>query len=114
MFLSCLVTRIYYLSFPLIRLADGLFNLVLYEMSHGPVRYDGYRLESLLFNPIDRRELGNVLSSHLYPDSNLESRLPFSNYVVEGELYNQSSIANNADVFSIMHINVRSLLKNLD
>ena len=55
-----------------------------------------------------------MLSSYLDLDSNFECGLPCSNYVVEGELNNQSSIANNADVFSIMHINARSLLKNLD
>ena len=43
---------------------DSLFNLVLHEVSHGPVRYDRDRLESLLFNPIDRPELGNMLSSN--------------------------------------------------
>ena len=59
-------------------------------------------------------EVGNTLSSYLDPDSHFESRLLCGNYVVEGELNNQSSIANNGDVFSIMHINARSLLKNLD
>ena len=44
-------------------------------MSHGPVHYDGDRLESLLFNPIDRPEVGNMLSSYLGPDSNFVSRL---------------------------------------
>ena len=43
-------------------------------MSHGPVHYDGDRLESLLFNPIDRPEVGNMLSSYLDPDSNFVSR----------------------------------------
>ena len=59
-------------------------------------------------------ELGNMLSSYLDPDSNFESGLLCGKNVVEGELNNQSSIANNGDVFSIMHINACSLLKNLD
>ena len=67
-------------------------------MSHGPVHYDGDRLESLLFNPIDRPEVGNMLSSY-----RARSRLKFC-----------ISSANNGDVFSIMHINARSLLKSLD
>ena len=79
-------------------------------MSHGPVHYDGDRLESLLFNPIDRPEVGNMLSSYLNPDSNFEFRLLWGKFVVEGELNNQSSIANSVDVFSIMHITARSLL----
>ena len=44
-------------------------------MSHGLVHYDEDRLESLLFNPIDRPEVGNLLSSYLDPDSNFVSRL---------------------------------------
>ena len=44
-------------------------------MSHGPVRYDGDRLESLLFNLIDWPEVGNMLSSYLDRDSNFVSRL---------------------------------------
>ena len=44
-------------------------------MSHGPVHYDGDRLEPLLFNPIDWPEVGNMLSSYLDPDSNFLSRL---------------------------------------
>ena len=55
-------------------------------MSNGPVHYDGDRLESILFNPIDRPEVGNMLSSYLDPDSNFESRLLCGKYVVEGEL----------------------------
>ena len=71
-------------------------------MSHGPVHYVGDRLESLLFNPIDRPELGNVLSCNLDPDSNFESGLLCGKYVVEEELNNQSSIANNGNVFFII------------
>ena len=78
------------------QLDDSLFNLVLYEMYHGPVNYDGNRLESPLLNPIDRPELGNILSNYLDADSNFESRLPCRNYFVEAELSNQISIANNA------------------
>ena len=45
-----------------------------------------------------------MLSSYLDPDSNFESRFLCGKYVVEGELNNQSSIANNGGVFTIMHI----------
>ena len=97
---------------PFNHLDDSLFNLVLYEMSYGPVIYDGDIPESLKFDPIDQPELGNMLSSYLDPDSYVESRLPCSNYVVEEELSNQTSIAKNSDSFAIMHINSRSLLLN--
>ena len=79
-------------------------------MFHGPVNYDEDRLKSLLLNPIDRPKIGNMWSSYLDPDSNFEFRLPCSNYIVEEEL---NTVANNADVFSIMLIKARSLLKNL-
>ena len=61
---------------PFNHLDDSLFNLVLYEMSYGPVIYDGDIPESLKFDPIDQPELGNMLSSYLDPDSYVESRLP--------------------------------------
>ena len=83
-------------------------------MSYGPEHYDRDRLESILFNPIDRPGIGNMLSSYLDPDSNFESRLLCGKCVVEGELNYQSSIANIGNVFSIIHINARSLLKSLD
>ena len=97
---------------PFNHLDDSLFNLVLYEVSYGPVIYDGDIPESLKFDPIDQPELGNMLSSYLDPDSYVESRLPCSNYVVEEELSNQTRIANNSDSFAIMHIDSRSLLLN--
>ena len=48
------------------------------------------------------------------PTQILNVVLPCCNYIVEGDVNNQSSIANNGDVFSNMHINARSLLKNLN
>lgn len=53
-----------------------------------------------------------MLSSYLDPDSYVESRLRCTNYVVEEELSNQTSNANNSHSFAIMHINSRSLLLN--
>ena len=49
-------------------LDDGSFNLAVYEFSHGPLNYDADRLETLLFNPVERPELFNPLSSHLNLD----------------------------------------------
>ena len=53
---------------PFNHLDDGSFNLAVYEFSHGPLNYDADRLETLLFNPVERPELFNPLSSHLNPD----------------------------------------------
>ena len=53
---------------PFNHLDDGSFNLAVYEFSHGPLNYDADRLETLLFNPVERPELFNPLSCHLNPD----------------------------------------------
>ena len=55
---------------PFNHLDDSSFNLAVYEFSHGPLSYDADRLETLLFNPVDRPKLLFPLSSHLNPDSN--------------------------------------------
>ena len=39
-------------SFPFNDLDDADFNLAIYEMQNGPVRYDADRLASLSFNPL--------------------------------------------------------------
>ena len=75
---------------------------------------DADRLETLLFNPTERPELCNPLSSHLDPDSNFLTRLPSSKYLVEEEINNRFASVNNIPSFSIMHLNTRSLLGNFD
>ena len=76
------------------------------------VNCDVDRLETLLFNPTERPELCNPLSSHLDPDSNFLTRLPSSKYLVEEETNNRFASVNNIPSFSIMHLNTRSLLGN--
>ena len=100
--------------FPFNNLDKSAFHLVLCELSHGSLNCDYSRLEMLLFNPIERPELCNPLSSYLDPDSNFVTRLPTSNYVVEEELNDRLDYVNNNVNFSIMHLNARSLLGNLD
>ena len=71
---------------PFNHLDNSSFNLALYELSHGPLNFNGNRLESLLFNPLEQPELSNSLSSHLNPDSNFITSLPSSSYMVEDDL----------------------------
>ena len=99
---------------PFNHLDDSSFNLALYELSHGLLNCDVDRLETFLFNPTERPELCNPLSSHLDPDSNFLTRLPSSKYLVEEEINNRFASVNNIPSFSIVHLDTRSLLGNFD
>jgi len=94
---------------PFNHLDESSFTLALYGMSHGLMNYEEGHLKLLLCNPIDRPELGNMLSSYLNLDSNFEFHHPCSNYIIEEEVNNQISIANSVNVFSIEQVNARSL-----
>ena len=100
--------------FPFNHLDDSSFNLALYEISHGPLNFNSDRLETLLFNPIEQPELSNSLSSYLNPDSNLLAGLPSSSYLTEDDINSRVAPLSNKINFSVMHLNARSLLKNLD
>lgn len=59
-------------SFPFNDLDDSDFNLAIYEMQNGPVRYDADRLASLSFNPLLHNIRTNLVhSTDLDPDTNL-------------------------------------------
>ena len=90
------------------------FNIALYEVSHGTLNYNSNCIESLLYNPIDQPGLFDPLSNNLYPDSNFPTRLPTSRYMVEEDINDQVSSFNEESTFLILHLNARSLLKNLD
>ena len=100
--------------FPFNHLDDSSFNLALYEISHGPLNFNSNRLETLLFNPIEQPELSNSLSSYLNPDYNFIAGLPSSSYLAEDDINSRVAPLSNKINFSIMHLNARSLLKNLD
>ena len=100
--------------FPFNHLDDSSFNLALYEISHGPLNFNSDRLETLLFNPIEQPELSNSLSSYLNPDSNFLAGLPSSSYLTEDDINSRVAPLSNKINFSVMHLNARSLLKNLD
>lgn len=83
-------------------------------MSHGTLNYNSDRLESLLYNPIAEPGLFDPLSNNLNPDSNFLTRLLTSRYMVEEDINDQVSSFDEKSMFSILHLNARSLLKNLD
>ena len=86
------------------------FNLALYELADGPVRFNNDRLECLYFNLISN--CNTVISSDIDPDSN------FLNLTSKGSYYNEPElndlIGNRKDAinFSLLHLNARTLLKN--
>lgn len=73
-------------ALPFNHLDDSSFNLSFYEFSHGPLNCHSGCLETRLFNPVERPELCNPLSSYLDPDSNFVTLLPTGKYVVEEEV----------------------------
>ena len=77
-------------------------------------KHNSDRIESLLYNPIEQAGLFDPLSNDLNPDSNFLTRLPTSRYMVEEDINDQVSSFNEKSMFSILHLNARSLLKNLD
>jgi len=58
--------------------------------------------------------LSDPLSNDLNPDSNFFTCLPTSRYIVKEDINDQVSSFNEKSMFSILHLNARSLLKNLD
>ena len=73
----------------------------MYELTHGSLNYDNDSLDSLIFNPIDQ-------AGH-FPFNFLPS-----NCYREGEVNLKISVKNSEPKFSILHINSRSLLANID
>ena len=67
-----------------------------------------------LFNPIEQPELSTSLSSHLNPDSNFMAGLSSSSYLAEDDINSEVAPLSDKINFSIIHLNARSLLKNLD
>ena len=96
--------------FPFNHLDDSSFNLVLYEISHGHLKFKSNRLETPLFNPIEQSELSNSLSSYLNPDSNFIAGLPSSSYLAENDINSRVAPLSNKINFSVMHF--KNLFKN--
>ena len=103
-------------SFPFNDLDDADFNLAIYEMQNGPVRYDADRLASLSFNPLLHNIRTNLARSFdLDPDTNLRDL--FSDdceYFIEDQFNDMLSSEDSriCDSFSLLHLNIRSLQCN--
>ena len=87
--------------------------VALYERSHDTLNFNSDRLETVLFNPIKQPELSNSLSSYLNPDSNFIADLRSSSYLAEDDVNSRVAPLSKKINFSVMHLNARSLLKNL-
>ena len=99
-------------EFPFNHLDDVSFNLALYELAHGPVRFNNDRLECLYFNPITN--CNTVISSDIDPDTNFLNLTSKCSYYNEPELNELIGNKKDAINFSLLHLNARSLLKNFD
>ena len=99
-------------SFPFNDLEDADFNLAIYEMQNGPVRYDADRLASLSFNPL----LHNI-RTNLARSFDLDLRDLFSvdcEYFIEAQFNDMLSSEDLRiwDSFSLLHLNICSLQCN--
>ena len=99
---------------PFNHLDTNSFNIALYEMSHGMLNYNSDRIGSLVYNPIEQPGCFDPLSNDLNLDSNFLTCLPTSRYMVEEDINDQVSSSNEKSMFSTLHLNARSLLKNLE
>ena len=61
LFLVCMV-RFY-------QLGKNVFNIALYEITHGPLHYDSERLSSVLYNPIDNLSVSNQYLNKIQTNS---------------------------------------------
>ena len=106
----------YLLELPFFHLDQTPFNVVLYEMFHGLLHYGYDRLNSLLFNPIEQSSLSDKSTMYnLDPDNHLSSCITLSDYFTEDEVNGKTSVSlHNPSYFSVLHLNARSLSKNID
>ena len=102
------------LDLPFCHLIDASFNLAMYELTHCSLNYDNDGLESLIFNPIKQTGHNLSFNNDLDPDLNLLFSSHASNYCGEGEVNLKISSEKSEPKFSILHINSRSLLANID
>ena len=69
--------------FPFSELDDQEFNLLIFEMQNGSIKYNADRLDCLHFNPFLQGDNYLTLSSDLDPDLNMFNHTNDCNYYVE-------------------------------
>ena len=93
-------------------LDDTDFNLVLYELRNGPVRFDSNRFESLNYNPIFSNVSNDLTrSNNLDPDKYFNVDSFPCEYFIESQ-FNEMLQKETQSDFSIFHLNIRSLQRN--
>ena len=70
-------------EFPFNHLDDVSFNLALYELAYGPVRFNNDRLECLYFNP--KSNCNIVISGDIDPDSNFLNLTSKCSYTITNQ-----------------------------
>ena len=103
---------------PFIHLSEEDFCLAMFEQLNGPKRYDPDRLASLRFNPLlsETYKKFSLCSDH-DPDANFLSELVDCEYYIEenfNEMLHQKNILEVSNCLSLLHVNIRSLHRNLD
>ena len=100
-------------QFPFHDLDDNAFKVVLYEFQHGTISYDTDQLETLFFNPIlDQHSSLSDPNSDLDPDLNNQNFASSDSYCNREttEDLNRVIGGNNLILFSLFHLNARSLV----
>ena len=103
---------------PFSHLNEEDFRLAMFEQLNGSVRYDPDRLAGLRFNPLLSETYKKFsLCSDQDPDANFFSELPDCEYYIEdkfNDMLQQKNISGANNCLSILHLNIRSLHRNLD
>ena len=103
-------------TLPFNALDDYSFNLAIYELQHGPVRYDPERLSSLNYDPLfSSHNLSLTRSDDIDPDVNFCTDDVHCDYYIEDKFNEMLRNDNLCDEdFSLLHLNIRSLQRNLN
>ena len=103
-------------TLPFNALDDYSFNLAIYELQHGPVRYDPDRLSSLNYDPLfSSHNLSLTRSDDIDPDVNFCTDDVHCDYYIEDKFNEMLRNDNLCDEdFSLLHLNIRSLQRNLN
>ena len=103
-------------TLPFNALDDYSFNLAIYELQHGPVRYDPERLSSLNYDPLfSSHNLSLTRSDDIDPDVNFCTDDVHCDYYIEDK-FNEMLRNDNLwdEDFSLLHLNIRSLQRNVN
>jgi hypothetical protein len=101
---------------PFANLNENSFQTYIYELDHGLINYDFDKLTLLSYNPFACTINQNLaLSPELDPDANLYlPDIGHSRYYVEDEFNSMiTKETQRISIFSIFHLNIRSLIQNL-